>query len=54
MLDNSSYYENAMFKLDTYEKNGILLGEGLIILHETSAVPLNTNVMKKYIEHYLL
>lgn len=54
MMDNSTYYENAMFKLDTYEKNGILLGDGLLILHETSSVPLNTNVMKKYIEYYLL
>lgn len=54
MMDNPTYYENAMFKLDTYEKNGILLGDGLIILHETSNISLNTNVMKKYIEQYLL
>lgn len=54
LMDNSAYYENAMFKLDTYEKNGILFGDGLIILHETSSSPLNTNVMKKYIENYLL
>lgn len=54
MMDNPSYYENAMFKLDTYEKNNILLGDGLIILHETSSCPLNTNIMRRYINNYLL
>lgn len=53
MMDNAMYYENAMFKLDTYEKNDILLGKNLILLHETSSSPLNTNVVKKYIENYL-
>ena len=54
MMDNPSYCESAMYKLDTYEKNGILLGDGLILLHETSNTPLNTIVMKRYIEHYFL
>ena len=53
MMDKSSYYENAMQKLDIYEKNNILLGEGLILLHETSNNPLNTNTLRKYIEIYL-
>ncbi len=53
MMDKSAYYENAMQKLSTYEKNGILLGDGLIVLHETSGSPLNTVVLKKYIERYL-
>lgn len=54
MMDRSSYYENAMYKLDTYEKNNILLGESLLLFHETSNIPLNTNVVKKYIELYLI
>lgn len=53
MMDNSSYYESAMQKLDTYERNDILLGRDLLILHETSTNPLNTAVLQKYIIEYL-
>lgn len=53
MMDKPAYYENAMQKVSTYEKNGILLGDRLIVLHETSGTPLNTVVLKKYIEKYL-
>lgn len=54
MMDKSSYYESAMYKLDTYEKNNLLLGERLILFHETSTSPLNVNVVRKYIELYLV
>lgn len=53
MMDKNSYFENAMQKLDIYEKNEILLGKDLILLHETSTCPLNTNVLRQYIETYL-
>lgn len=43
-----------MYKLDTYEKNGILLGDSLILFHETSTSPLNVNAVRKYIELYLM
>ena len=52
-LDKEGYYNNAMFKLDTYEKNDILLGRDLIVLHETSTMPLNTKIVGKYINEYL-
>lgn len=54
MMDKSSYYENAMYKLDTYEKKDILLGVNLILFHETSTSPININVVRKYIELYLM
>lgn len=54
MMDKPSYYENALYKLDTYEKNDILLGESLILFHETSTNPLSISVVRKYIELYLL
>lgn len=54
MMDNEGYYDSSMFKLDTYEKNNILLGRDLIILHETSTTPLNTKVLEEYINEYLL
>lgn len=53
MMDKMSYFENAMRKLDLYERNEILLGKKLILLHETSNYPLSTTVLRKYIETYL-
>lgn len=53
MMDKASYYENALQKLDVYEKNNILVGVDLIFLHETSGIPLSINSLRKYIETYL-
>ncbi|MBQ7767125.1 MAG: hypothetical protein IJ397_09805 [Lachnospiraceae bacterium] len=53
MMDKMSYSENAMQKIDMYEKNGILLGDGLIITHETTGNPLDINVLERYIERFL-
>lgn len=53
MMDKSSYFESAMHKLDTYEKNNILIGRDLILLHETSMSPLDIKVLEKYIIEYL-
>ena len=53
MMDKISYCERAMQKIDMYEKNGILLGDGLIITHETSGNPLDINVLERYTERFL-
>ena len=53
MMDREGYFNNSMFKLDTYEKNDILLGRELIVLHETSTMPLNTKIVGQYINEYL-
>lgn len=53
MMDKISYCESAMQKIDMYEKNGILLGDGLIITHETSGNPLDINVLEQYVERFL-
>lgn len=53
MMDKEAYYESTMYKLDLYERNGWLQGKNLILLHESSAAPLNTMVVKQYIEEYL-
>ena len=53
MMDREGYFNNSMFKLDTYEKNDILLGRDLIVLHETSTMPLNTKIVGQYINEYL-
>ena len=53
MMDNEAYYESAMQKLDTYEKNNILMGRDLIILHETSTNPFKIKTLEKYINEFL-
>ena len=54
MMDNASYYNNALNKLDIYEKNGLLLGRDILIFHETSFAPLNVKTVRQYIQVYLL
>lgn len=54
MMDDMNYVDRNMRKLDLYEKNGYLIGENLIITHETSSLPLNINIVDSYIKHYFL
>lgn len=54
IMDNPEYYNKAMLKLETYEKNNIMLGDGLLIFHETATIPLNIKVVQRYIEKYLI
>lgn len=49
MMDNPDYSEKAMIKIDTYERNGLFLGERLLISYETLKRPLNTLVLEKKI-----
>lgn len=45
MLDKADYLEDAIYKWNLYEKNGIYLGVNLFITHETGRYPLNTRVL---------
>ena len=54
MLDDPSYLSKNLDKLESYEENGIFLGDNLIITRETSDSPLNTKQVWRTIEHYLL
>ena len=54
MMDNQEYVERNIRKIDIYERNGYLLGEKLLLTHETSKVPLSRTVLNSYIENYLL
>lgn len=49
MMDDSNYVDNVMYKLSTYERNGIYIGVNLFITHETSRNPLNTRALDKLI-----
>ena len=45
LMDNSEYVESVLYKLTTYERNGIYPGINLFFTHETSKMPLNTRVL---------
>lgn len=42
MMDDINYVDTALFKMNSYEKNGIYLGVNLFITYETGRKPLNT------------
>ena len=54
MLDQEKYYRNNIEKISLYENNGYLIGKNLLLFHETSYNALNTGLVAKYIEHFLL
>lgn len=45
MMDDFEYVHNMIYKLNTYEKNGIYLGVKLFFIHETGKNPLNTRAL---------
>lgn len=53
MMDNPGYYNNVLTKLDVYERNGLLIGRDVILLHESSFRPLNTRIIDDYIQEFL-
>ncbi len=53
MLDNLSYYNNTLSKLNIFERNNLLIGRDVLIVHETSYAPINTKVLEMYIDMFL-
>lgn len=53
MMDSPNYYGNALAKLDAYERNGLLIGRDVLLLHESAYRPLNTRVISDYINEFL-
>lgn len=45
MMDDADYVNTVIYKLNTYERNGIYLGVKLFVTHETNKNPLNTKVL---------
>lgn len=54
MMDDPNYVKSAIRKIETYQKNGIYLGEKLIVTFETSDMPLNTRTMHDLVQKYLV
>lgn len=53
-MDDEDYVAANMRKLDLYERNGYLLGDNLVVTHETGRIPLNRNVLDSYIKIYFI
>ena len=53
-LDDPDYARKNVFRINTYEKNGIFHGENLITTWETSTLPLDVKLVDELINHYLL
>lgn len=54
MLDSPVYFKNTLSKLDVYEKNDLLIGRDVILIHESSYRPLNTRVIANYINEFFM
>ena len=54
MMDNADYCAKSLEKIHAYEKSGHFPGSDLIIFHETSNKPLDTQLVRSIAEHYLL
>ncbi len=46
LLDEESYLESTLRKLNSYSENGIFLGDNLLVTYETSRHPLSTKMLE--------
>jgi hypothetical protein len=53
-MDDIEYATGTVRKLNLFAKNGIFPGKNLITTHETSDQPLNTSLIKKIAEEFLV
>lgn len=54
LMDKPDYCEKAIKKIELMQRNGIYLGEKLIVTFETLKHPLNMKIVEDTIEKYLL
>ncbi len=54
MMDDPDYSKNSVLRLKQMAREGIYLGDRLIITEETSASSLGTDEIDRVIKHYLL
>lgn len=51
-MGDPEYFASCIFKLETYAKNGIYLGDNLIITMESDSVPLGSDYIDMLIERF--
>ena len=54
LLDNDMYVENAIRKLNAYERNGYHLGDNLMITYETGNCPLDLKNLQEMLKRVYL
>ena len=54
MMDKPEYAKSAVKKIETYQRNGIHLGERLILTFETELTVLNSQIVEELVERYLV
>ena len=54
MMDDTIYVQNAIKKIEAYEKNYIFPGERLILTFETSQSVLRNDIIETMVEKYIL
>lgn len=53
MVDSPDYARKMVRKINAYEKNGIFVGERLILTYETEQTILNTDKIEQMVKRYL-
>ena len=53
MMDKPEYARSAIRKIESYQKNGIYIGEKLILTFETEQNILNQNIIASLADKYL-
>ncbi len=54
MMDNSEYVENALKRIEIYEKSGIFPGDKLLFSWETSTAPVNMKIVEGMLKKFLV
>lgn len=54
MMDDREYAKDSVKRIKDYNKNGIFLGDSLIVTEETSSCALGTDEIERIIQHYFL
>ena len=54
MMDKPEYAKSTVKKIESYQRNGIHLGERLILTFETELTVLNSQIVEELVEKYLV
>ena len=54
MMDDATYAENAIQKINTYMQNGIYVGKNLLLTFETRNNPINHRTIDIIINNYVI
>ena len=53
-MDDPGYVKSAIKKMESYENNGIFIGERLILTFETETVVLSSKSIARNVERFLM